>query len=92
MNCVISEEEEVSMGLFGKKNPYKKYEDLFFAATKMGQSVEYALKQAINAGVADKVFADQTDGCQKLYEALAPKVDYEQKAPLEKAYQKLKEA
>ncbi len=80
------------MGLFGKKNPYKKYEDLFFAATKMGQSVEYALKQAINAGVEDKVFTGQVDGCQKLYDELAPKVDLEQKAPLDKAYNKLKEA
>ncbi len=80
------------MGLFGKKNPYKKYEDLFFAAVKMGQSVEYAFKQAINAGVADKVFTDQNDACEKLYAALTGKVDYEQKAPLEKAYQKLKEA
>ena len=80
------------MSLFGKKSPYKKYEDLFFAATKMGQSIEYAVKQAINAGVEDKVFAGQVDGCQKLYEVLAPKVDYEQKAPLEKAYNKLKEA
>ncbi len=80
------------MGLFGKKSPYKKYEDLFFAATKMGQSVEYALKQAINAGVADKVFASQVDGCQKMYDELAPKVDFEQKAPLDKAYNKLKEA
>lgn len=80
------------MGLFGKKSPYKKYVDLFFAATKMGQSVEYALKQAINAGVGDKVFTAQVDGCQKLYDELAPQVDFEQKAPLEKAYNKLKEA
>lgn len=80
------------MGLFGKKDPLKKYTDLFFAATKMGQSAEYAMKQAINIGITDKVFTDQADGCQKLYEALAPKVDYEMKAPLEKAYNKLKEA
>ncbi|NLG84517.1 MAG: hypothetical protein GX493_07945 [Firmicutes bacterium] len=80
------------MGLFGKKNPYKKYEDLFFAATKMGQSVEYAFKQAVNAGITDKAFADQAEASQKLYESLLPRVDYEQKAPLEKAYQKLKEA
>ncbi|MGE5528008.1 MAG: hypothetical protein ACM3X6_02565 [Patescibacteria group bacterium] len=80
------------MGLFGKKNPFKRYEEMFFAATKMGQSVEYALKQAIDAGIADKVFADRVQGCQQLYESLAPKVDYEQKAPLEKAYGRLKEA
>ena len=80
------------MGLFGKKSPTKKYEDLFFAATKMGQSVEYAMKQAIEMGIADKAFADRSDACQQLFEALAPKVDYEQKAPLEKAYNKLKEA
>lgn len=80
------------MGLFGKKNPLKKYEDLFFAATKMGQSVEYALKQAVEMGVNDKVFADRADACQQLYESLSTKVDYEQKTPLEKAYNKLKEA
>jgi len=80
------------MGLFGKKPSYKKYEDLFFAATKMGQSVEYALKQAIDLGIADKVFTDRVDACQKLYEALAPRVELEQRTPLEKAYNKLKEA
>ena len=80
------------MGLLGKKDPFKRYVDLFFAATKIGQSVEYALKQAINAGIEDKVFANQTEGCQQLYEILAAKVDYEVKAPLEKAYNRLKEA
>ncbi len=80
------------MGLFGKKSPLKKYEDLFFVATKMGQSVEYALKQAIDLGVSDKVFADRTDACQKLYEALSPKVELEQRTPLEKAYNRMKEA
>ena len=79
------------MGLFGKKNPFKRYTDIFFAATKMGQSVEYALKQAIDAGIADGVFTDRADGCAKLYELLAPIVDYEQKAPLEKAHNRLKD-
>ncbi len=80
------------MGLFGKKDQLKKYTDLFFAATKMGQSIEYALKQSIDMGMADKAFADRQEACAKLYEALAPKVELEQKAPLEKAYHKLKEA
>ena len=79
------------MGLFSKKNPFQRYEELFFAATKMGQSVEHALKQAINAGVEDQVFANLKEGCHKLYEILAAKVDHEIKAPLEKAYNRLKE-
>jgi hypothetical protein len=65
---------------------------MFFASTKIGQSVEYAMKQALDAGIADGVFTDRADGCEKLYEILAPTVDYEQKAPLEKAYNRLKEA
>lgn len=80
------------MGLFGKKDPLKKYTDLFFAATKMKQSVEYALKQAIDMGIADKAFASREEACEKLYQALAPKVELEEKPLLEKAYAKLKEA
>ena len=80
------------MGLIGKKAPYKKYTDLFFTATKTGQSVEYALRQAIDAGIADKVFTGRADGAEKLNEVLMPRVEREQMTPLEKAYNRLKEA
>lgn len=43
------------MGLFsflGKKDPKKKYVDIFVKAKKMGLSVENALRQAVDAAVA----------------------------------------
>ena len=79
------------MGLFGKKSTLQKHTDLFFAAVKMGQSVEYAMKQAIDNGLTDRVFANRADGAEKLYAELAPKVEPEDKQALEKAYNRQKE-
>lgn len=73
--------------LFGKKTT-KKYENIFMQATGMNQSVPYAFKQAIDAGIRDGVFSSEQDGAKQLYEKLAPVIDKELKDDLEKAYKR----
>ncbi|HHV62765.1 MAG TPA: hypothetical protein GXX51_09030 [Firmicutes bacterium] len=78
-------------GLFGGKKGTKKYEDIFTTAKKMGQSIEYAFRQAVDASVADKVFKDKSEACDKLLEVLLPKVDSELHPALRKACERIKE-
>lgn len=75
---------------FGGKKGYKKYEDIFKSATKMGQSVEYAFKQAADSAMADGVFQDKKEAYDKLYEAISSKIDPEKLPELQKAKDKLK--
>ncbi len=77
--------------LFGGGNKgTKKYEDIFFGAIKIGQSVEYAFRQAVDAAVNDKVFADRKEAAQKLYEAILPKAEPEHKNDLNRAVARIK--
>lgn len=64
----------------------KKYEDIFFGALRMGQSAEYAFKQAIDSAMADKVFNSRKEAAQKLHELVLPRVEEaEHKTGLAKA-------
>lgn len=78
--------------LFSKKGSnIKKYEDIFMTAHyRVGQSVEYAFKQAVDAGVKDGAFASAAAGAEALYNALISKVEPEDKADLEKAKARIK--
>lgn len=77
-------------GLFGggKKRPYKKYEDLVNQALKIGQSTEYAFKQAIDVAVKDGVFQSQREACEKLFEAISASIDPEYLPELKSAREK----
>jgi len=77
--------------LFGSKGKStKKYEDIYFQARKIGQSVEYAFKQAVENAVADGVFESRAAAAQQLYELIKPRVEREDLPSLEKALAKTK--
>ena len=64
----------------------KKYEDMFMQAHyQFKQSVEYAFRSAVEAGVKDGVFENAQAGAETLYDALISKIEPEDKADLEKA-------
>lgn len=64
--------------LFGRGANTKKYEDIFWMAHyKVGQSVEYAFQQAVDAAVNDGVFEEPVAAAEKLYEILKPRVEAE---------------
>lgn len=77
--------------LFGKGGGTKKYEDIYLTARyKVGQSTEYAFKQAVDAGVKDGVWQTAAAGAEALYQLVLPKTEPEDKADLEKAKNRIK--
>lgn len=74
----------------GGKKSTKKYEDIYFQARKMGQSVEYAFKQAVDRAVAEGLYASASEGAQALYEAIKPNAEQEDLPNLEKALNRMK--
>lgn len=87
--------EEMNMGLFGKLfggkgKSTKKYEQIYFQARRMGQSVEYAFKQAVESAVADGVYASKAEGAAELYEVVKPNAEREDLPGLEKALNRMK--
>jgi|LSQX01.2.fsa_nt_gb hypothetical protein len=69
----------------------KKYEDMFMEAHyTFKQSVEYAFKTAVEAGVKDGVFESAEAGAETLYNALIDKIEPEDKAELEKAKSRIR--
>ncbi|MBE3576341.1 MAG: hypothetical protein IMX00_01360 [Limnochordales bacterium] len=79
------------MGLFsflGKKDPKQKYVGIFLNARKIGLSVETALRQAVDAAVADKVYPDRKAAAEELFKAVITLVDKDDKSELEKAKRK----
>ncbi len=64
--------------LFGKGGSTKKYEEIFSSAHYgVKQSLEYSFQQAVDAAVADGVFATPVEAAAKLYDAVKPKVEAE---------------
>lgn len=77
--------------LFGNKGKStKKYEDIYFQARKMGQSVEYAFKQAVDRGVSEGVFESAAAGAPILFELVKPNAEKEDVPGLEKALNRMK--
>lgn len=77
--------------LFGKGGNIKKYEDIFLTARyKVGQSTEYAFKQAVDAGVKDGFWENAPAGAAALYQLVVSKIEPEDKADLEKAKNRIK--
>jgi len=74
--------------LFGGGKSTKRYENLFKQATGMGQSVPYALKQAIDMAIRDGAFPDEKSAVKGLREGLMATVDPDLKSDLEKALAK----
>lgn len=77
--------------IFGKlfnKDEYKKYDDIFQGAIKMGQSVDNAFRQAFTAAVSDRKFASQNEAVAALGERLMDKCLPENKTDLRKAMEK----
>lgn len=73
--------------LFGRGGGgIKKYEDMFMQAHyTFKQSVEYAFRNSVDAGVKDGAFDSLEAGAETLYNALISKIEPEDKADLEKA-------
>ena len=74
--------------IFGKlfgKDEFKKYDDIFSGAVKMGQSVDNAFRQSFAAAIADKKFASQNEAVAALGARLSEKCLPENKAELKKA-------
>jgi hypothetical protein len=73
--------------LFGRGGGgIKKYEDMFMQAHyQFKQSVEYAFRNSVDAGVKDGAFENVEAGAETLYNAVLPKIEPEDKAELEKA-------
>lgn len=74
--------------IFGKlfnKDEYKKYDDIFNGARKMGQSVDNAFRQAFTSAVSDKKFTSQNEAVKTLGDRLLTKCLPEDKADLNKA-------
>lgn len=77
--------------LFGNKGKStKKYEQIYFQARKMGQSVEYAFKQAVDSAVADGVYASPAEGGPALFEVVQPNAEREDVPGLQKALNRMK--
>ena len=77
--------------IFGKlfgKDEYRKYDDIFQTAVKMGQSVDNAFRQAFTAAVADKKFASQNEAVSVLGERTMGKCLPEYKAEVKKAMER----
>ncbi|MBE3582714.1 MAG: hypothetical protein IMX01_01215 [Limnochordaceae bacterium] len=49
-----------------KRDPMKKYVEIFGGAKKMGQSLESCLKQAVDAAVKDGVFPDKKTAANEI--------------------------
>lgn len=76
--------------IFGKGKSTKKYEDIYFQARKMGQSVEYAFKQAVDMSVKDGVYASAVDAAKELHATIEPNAEAEDRPGLEKAVARIK--
>lgn len=80
--------------IFGKlfgKDDYKKYDDIFFGAVKMGQSVDNAFRQAFTSAVSDKKFSNEQEAITVLYDRINAKALPEHKAELKKAMERYKD-
>lgn len=75
--------------LFGKGNPNKKYEEIFFQAMKMGQSAESGLGQAAEMAVKEGAYPTVKAAVEGLDEGIRARLDPEFKAEYEKAKAKL---
>lgn len=83
------------MGFFsklfgGRGKSTKKYEEIYFQARRMRQSVEYAFKQAVESAVADGVYDSKTTAAQELYNVISPNAEREDLPNLEKALNRMK--
>lgn len=77
--------------LFSKKGKStRKYEQIYSQARRMGQSVEYAFKQAVDSAVADGVFSSTSEAAQELYNVILPQAEQEDRPGLEKALNRMK--
>lgn len=78
--------------LFGRGgSSTKKYEDIYLTARyRVGQSTEYAFRQAVDASVKEGAFSDAASAADALYDLVLPKTEPEDKADLEKARSRIK--
>lgn len=80
--------------IFGKlfsKDDYKKYDDIFSGARRMGQSVDNAFRQAFSGAVNDKKFQTNDEAVRTLGERLLTKCLPEDQADLKKAIERYKD-
>jgi hypothetical protein len=80
--------------IFGKlfnKDEFKKYDEIFNGAIKMGQSVDNAFRQAFTAAVSDKKFSSENEAVLALYDRFNAKCMPEHKADLKKAMERYKD-
>jgi hypothetical protein len=76
------------MGLISKlfnKNPNYKYEQIYFDARSMGQSVQYAFKQAVDAAVKAGLYTTPAEAAKVLYQGIEPDAEQEDLPNLSKA-------
>lgn len=76
--------------LFGKGKSTKKYEDIYFQARRMGQSVEYAFKQAVDNAVQDGLYESKPVAAKELLALIQPNAEPEDRPGLEKAVSRIK--
>lgn len=74
----------------GKGKSTRKYEQIYSQARRMGQSVEYAFKQAVDSSVADGVFASTSEAAVELHQVIKPQAEREDHAGLDKALNRMK--
>lgn len=76
--------------IFGRGKSTKKYEDIYFQARKMGQSIEYAFKQAVDMAVKDGLYESAPEAAKELHAAIEPNAEAEDRPGLEKAVSRIK--
>ncbi|HHY98754.1 MAG TPA: hypothetical protein GX509_08455, partial [Firmicutes bacterium] len=73
------------------RDPLKKYDDMFKTSLKIGQSVETALRQAVDAAHADGKFGSKKEALDAIVERAKGLVDPDRLPELQKQHKRLRE-